>query len=124
MKVMLMQVNAVVPALHRSTSELLGWSWATTQGSQDYYHIEHKTFGDLATDNMQIDAMLRRHKKTGQRYLFAINTYSDATHATFRVKGLKAGTSIEVPFENRTLRAEEGSITDEFAGYEHHVYRF
>ncbi len=124
MKVMLMQVNAVVPALHRSTSELLGWSWATTQGSQDYYHIEHKTSGDLATDNVQIDAALRRHKKTGQRYLFAINTYSDATHATFRVKGLKAGTSIEVPFENRTLRAEEGSITDEFAGYQHHVYRF
>ncbi len=124
MKAMLAQVNAVVPALHRSTSELLGWSWATTLGTRDYYHIEHRTFGELATGDVQIDAMLRRHKATGQRYLFAINTYPAATHATLQVAGLEADTPVEVLFEGRTLSAGQNGITDDFAEYEHHVYRF
>ncbi|MFQ6098363.1 MAG: hypothetical protein ACE5O2_11620, partial [Armatimonadota bacterium] len=124
MREMLAQVNTVTPALHRSTSELLGWSWATTPGTRDYYHIEHKTFGRLSTDNARVDAMLRRHRESGKRYLFAINVYPESTQATFRVEGLKPGTRVEVLFEGRSIASAEGGITDEFAPYQHHVYRF
>jgi len=124
MKAMLSQVRAVTPALHRSSSKLLGRCWATTLGSRDYYHLEHGNSGELATDNVQIDAMLRRCKDDGRRYLFAINAHPDATRATFRVGDLKAGTTIDVLFENRTLKAGDGTVTDNFNEYQHHVYRF
>lgn len=75
LRAMLQQSNAVVPALHRSTSQFLGSSWATTIGTRNYYHIEHKTSGHLSTNNIQIDALLRLHKQSGKRYLFTINTY-------------------------------------------------
>jgi hypothetical protein len=44
--------------------------------------------------------------------------------ATFVVERLKAGTEIEVLDENRTIRAEKGKFTDEFAPLAEHIYRF
>ena len=44
--------------------------------------------------------------------------------ATFTVEKLKAGTVIEVVDENRTISAESGRFTDEFAELAEHVYRF
>ncbi len=119
---MLSQVKETTPALHRSTSSLLGYYWATTEGSRDYYHIEHTASGALATDNDRVDAMLRRLKATEQRYLFAINTRAEPTQAAFRVKGLSAGTPIRVLFENRTLTATAQGLQDDFAGYQLHIY--
>lgn len=89
----------MIPALHRSTSEKLGHARATTRGTRDYCHIEHASSGALATDNTQVDALLRRHTATGQRYLFAINTYPEATRATFVIDDLAPGAEVEVLFE-------------------------
>lgn len=44
--------------------------------------------------------------------------------ATFTVEKLKAGTVVEVVDENRTISAESGRFTDEFAELAEHVYRF
>ena len=124
LKTMLDWVNAIAPrALHRSTSRELGHTWATTQGTRDYYHIEHTATGDGTTENPRIDATFRENLATGDRYLLALNAYNEPTQATFRVKGLPAGTRVEVLYEDRTIRASAGSFTDHFTPYQHHVYR-
>ena len=43
--------------------------------------------------------------------------------AIFTVSGLKAGTRIEVVDEQRTITAEKGRFTDEFAPLAEHIYR-
>ncbi|MCK4300153.1 MAG: hypothetical protein KAX80_11500, partial [Planctomycetes bacterium] len=124
LKGMLDEVNAVtLTALHRSTSRQLGHTWATTQGSRDYYHIEHAAEGDGVTDNPKIDACFRLNLKTLDRYLIALNAYNAPTQATFTVEGLAAGTRIEVVSERRTITSAAGSFTDSFTPYQHHVYR-
>ena len=117
------EVNAVaLVALRRSTSKELGRTWATTQGTRDYYHIEHSADGDGTTDNPKIDACFRQNLETGDRYLIAQNAYNEATQATFTVQGLPAGATVEVLFENRTLKSQSGSFSDSFTPYQHHVY--
>lgn len=44
--------------------------------------------------------------------------------AIFQVSGLKAGTQIEVIDEDRTITAQNGKFSDEFAPLAEHVYRF
>ncbi len=44
--------------------------------------------------------------------------------ALFTVAGLKSGTKIEVIDEDRTLTAEDGKFSDEFAPLAEHIYRF
>ena len=44
--------------------------------------------------------------------------------AAIKVAGLKAGTKIEVVDEDRTLTAEDGQFTDDFAPLAEHVYRW
>jgi hypothetical protein len=124
LKKMLDEVNAVtLAALHRSMSRGLGETWATTQGTRDYYHIEHTAQGDGTTDNPKIDACFRENLQTADRYLIAQNAYNEATEATFTVAGLPVGTPVEVLFEGRTITSAAGSFTDAFTPYQHHVYR-
>lgn len=78
-------------------------------------------------------------ERKGHVYIFAQNVdlgpgvaqakqfdpiYPRAGKATFTVEGLKAGTTIEVVDEQRTLIAGAGSFTDEFAPLAEHIYRF
>lgn len=46
-----------------------------------------------------------------------------AATATFTVEGLRAGTTIEVVDEDRTLTAQDGRFTDRFDGMIEHAYR-
>jgi len=46
-----------------------------------------------------------------------------AGKATISVEGLKAGTKIEVVDENRTIDAEDGKFSDDFAPLTEHVYK-
>jgi hypothetical protein len=43
--------------------------------------------------------------------------------AVFTVEGLRAGTVVTVVDENRTITADAGRFTDEFAGLAEHIYR-
>lgn len=61
----------------------------------------------------------------GALFIFAQNVDMQrrAGKATIRVEGLKAGTKIEVMDENRSLIAEDGKFTDEFAPLAEHIYK-
>jgi hypothetical protein len=61
----------------------------------------------------------------GQVYVFAQNMEPAGNrNATIRVRGLRAGTNVEVVDEDRTIVAEDGSLADEFPPLGEHVYRF
>ena len=91
---------------------------------------------------MSLEGGLNCHFKAtkfdGNTYIFAQNIdlgpgaetarqfdpiYPRKGTATFTVKGLKAGTKIEVVDENRTITAEKGRFTDEFAPLAEHIYK-
>ena len=60
-----------------------------------------------------------------EKYLavLAVNVLGDAAKATIPVAGLKKGTKVEVLEESRTVTADDGSLTDDFAPYQEHVYK-
>ncbi len=75
-----------------------------------------------APGTTMLDAMARRNG--GNVYVFAVN-YDQQVKADVQMelKGLKAGTKIEVVDENRTVEAGQGSFTDAFAPLAVHIYR-
>ena len=62
----------------------------------------------------------------GAGYIFALNLdmKHQAGRATIRVPGLKAGTTVEVVDENRSVTADDDAVTDDFAPLAVHIYRF
>jgi len=50
--------------------------------------------------------------------------YPGSGQATFTITGLMKGTKIEVIDEQRTIIAEKGKFTDEFAPLSEHIYKF
>lgn len=84
---------------------------------------------------VKVGAMSREHD--GSLYIFAVNydESSEATKATFKVDGLKAGVFVEVVDEQepgvdiaaddewRTVTSEEGQFHDTFEPFAVHIYR-
>jgi len=64
--------------------------------------------------------MLKRHQ--GSTYLFAVGMRDGSTRATFKVDGLSGEKKVNVPGENRTIIAQDGNFSDEFAPWEVHLY--
>jgi hypothetical protein len=108
-------------ALHNSRATTLGTTWGDSN-SGSFYPIEHTTSGDGTTGNTQIHALFRRNDSSGDRYLLAVNPYEASTSATFAVAGMKAGETVQVLFEDRTIVAVDGGFSDTFARGESHVY--
>jgi hypothetical protein len=66
--------------------------------------------------------MSYRIKDTGKgRVLIAGNRFDQTTSTTFLVPGLRAS-EVNVRYENRKVRAEEGKLHDNFATYAVHIY--
>ncbi|NLF29573.1 MAG: hypothetical protein GX591_01655 [Planctomycetes bacterium] len=65
--------------------------------------------------------MARRYD--GATYVFAAAMRNRRTLGTFKIPGLKAGASVEVIGEDRTLTAADGSFRDLFDGYDVHLYK-
>lgn len=65
------------------------------------------------------------NEQGGALYVFAQNTDMSyrAGSGTLTVEGLKAGTTVEVVDENRTIVAAEGQFTDSFGPMAEHIYR-
>jgi hypothetical protein len=77
----------------------------------------------ISKENVKLDAMAKR--KDGDLYIFAVNydeTLKKAA-ATIKVEGLKAGMSVVVEDEGRTLKADNGSFEDPFEPLAVHIYR-
>jgi hypothetical protein len=68
-----------------------------------------------------VHAMVKR--KDGATYVFSVAMYCEETKAIFRVKGLTGTRTAEVLGEDRTVRIQNGTFTDAFAGNDVHVYR-
>jgi hypothetical protein len=76
-----------------------------------------------AADSVKLDVMAKQFD--GQLYIFAVN-YDERllpAKTTIRVTGLRAGQTIDVEDENRTIRSAEGSFSDSFEPLAVHVYR-
>jgi hypothetical protein len=74
-------------------------------------------------NQLSADIMAREHD--GHLYLFAVNYDSkqSASRAKIEVEGLQAGTEIDVVDEDRTIKADAGSFTDEFGPLAVHIYK-
>jgi hypothetical protein len=79
---------------------------ATLYGNDLYLFAVNMDLGEGAKDAKQFDPIYPRGGK-----------------ATISMEGLKAGTKIEVVDENRTLEAEKGRFSDDFAPLAEHIYR-
>ncbi len=69
----------------------------------------------------RIDLLAKR--LAGHTYVFAVGMSPAATRATFTVAGPRAADAVEVLDEGRTLPAQNGRFTDDFAPYAVHRYR-
>lgn len=66
-----------------------------------------------------ISVLLKEH--AGQKYLLAANSANAEAVARFSTSGK---TTIQLPFEKRQLRCDDGGFTDAFSPYAVHVYRW
>ena len=74
-----------------------------------------------STADTPIDIMVKRHE--GVIYVFAVAMREEPTEGSFTVTGLPAEASVQVLGEDRTIRAEDGSFSDDFEGYAVHLYK-
>jgi hypothetical protein len=68
-----------------------------------------------------VDAMVKQ--QGGATYVFAVAMRDGATRADFTVKGLQGTASAEVLGENRKIGVTDGKFSDDFKGYEVHLYK-
>ena len=58
----------------------------------------------------------------GSTWILTANSVAQNVQPAFQVRGLPAGRTIQVMFENRSLTSTAGGFTDTFAGVARHVY--
>jgi hypothetical protein len=68
-----------------------------------------------------VDAMIKR--QGGATYVFAVAMRDKATKADFAVKGLAGKAQAEVLGEGRKIDVTDGKFSDDFKGYEVHLYK-
>jgi hypothetical protein len=75
----------------------------------------------FSNNEAPVATMVKRHR--GATWLFAVAMRNGKTSATFNLPGLKAGQTVEVLGEQRTVSAKNGSFTDSFGPWDVHLYR-
>ncbi|MFH0775293.1 MAG: hypothetical protein V2A53_07390 [bacterium] len=80
---------------------------------------------NIATTTTQKMHCIYKQKTNGDRYLITLNAGSTTqTGVTWRLSDLGIGTkTLMVLFETRTVTATNGIFTDNYKGYERHVYK-
>jgi hypothetical protein len=68
-----------------------------------------------------IAVMMKKHD--GAVYLFSVRMEETPATGTFRVEGLPAAAKVEVLGENRQVPVTSGTFSDEFKGYDVHLYK-
>jgi len=76
---------------------------------------------ESSDEDVPIATMLRR--RGGDIYLFAVAMRNARTTATFIVPGVDGGDDVEVLGEDRSLEIAGDAFTDEFKGYQAHLYK-
>lgn len=78
------------------------------------------TNGTTVSASTRVDTMVKKIGNT--TYLFAVNTASGSTTATFNPTGISSGT-VTVNGEGRTFNLSGGTFNDSFSGYGVHIYQ-
>lgn len=68
-----------------------------------------------------VAAMMKRYR--GVTYVFAVGMRGGETTATFTVRELSGGRTVEVLGESRTLLAKDGVFKDRFKAWDVHIYQ-
>ena len=74
-----------------------------------------------ASAEVPVAVMVKRDQRA--TYLFAVGMREGATTATFSLTGTKGQGKVEVIGENRTLKSNDGTFTDDFDSWGVHLYR-
>jgi hypothetical protein len=75
----------------------------------------------VRVDNEHIHFLAKEHE--GKFYLLTVNASPEPqSKVRLTLPGLQDNATARVLFENRTVRMRNGVLTDDFAGYERHVY--
>ena len=74
-----------------------------------------------SSEHTPVHAVARRHG--GDTYVFAVAMYQRDTRAGFTVRGAGDAVTVEVIGEDRTLELKSGGFSDDFRGYDVHLYR-
>jgi hypothetical protein len=83
--------------------------------------LEDAAVADPANATVPIACMAKRHE--GATYLFTVAMRDRATKAIFTLKGVNGEKTVDVLGEKRTLTARNGVFSDEFGGWDVHLYR-
>jgi predicted CopG family antitoxin len=79
------------------------------------------SFRNVAVDNENIETLLMEHN--GSLYLLCANTGKDFIgNVTFTISGLQLNSLLEF-FENRAISINSNQFSDQFSGYQVHVYK-
>jgi len=78
---------------------------------------------NVTTDNTNVPvvSMMKRYKTV--TYIFAVGMRNGRTTATFTVRNLAGGDTVEVIGENRTILSKNGVFKDRFEPWDVHLYR-
>jgi hypothetical protein len=103
---------------------------ATTQVFRELKSLNNVIFGpnvdSLVTATQGLGYTARYDSVADSLYILSVNPSAGGTapnvQGTFTVRGLAAGQSVSVLFENRSITAQAGSFSDAFAGVSRHVY--
>jgi len=77
---------------------------------------------DMLSDELQAIALMAK-KHEGATYVFSIRMEGSPATGEFQVAGLPARATAEVLGENRSIPVRDGRFTDDFTGYQVHIYR-
>jgi hypothetical protein len=75
---------------------------------------------DITVDSDSIDYCVRQ--RDGRLYLIAVNTSYSSVNTTFSIKSYTVPKEIKLLFENREIKSDGNSFSDEFTGLEPHIY--
>jgi len=80
-------------------------------------------FAVSAAPNAETVIEMTARAQEGATYLFAAANGAGATQATFSLRGVPEGTTVEVLDEDRSLRVDAEGFRDEFEAWGVHLYR-
>jgi hypothetical protein len=77
----------------------------------------------VSTGNPDAPVAVMAKEADGALHLFAVAMRAASTQATFEVPGLKGAHEVTVLGEERTLKLEDGRLTDQFGPWQVHLYQ-
>ncbi len=77
----------------------------------------------VSSSDPRVPVCLTVRRFQGDTYVFAVSLFHLPTTARFSLRGVTGQRQVEVLGEQRTLTATDGRFTDQFRGYDVHLYR-